>query len=272
MANNLFKPVIDYIKENNITLDKPIVFFDLETTGTDITKDRVIEVDAVKINPDYTTDEFYSKVNPERHIPDEASGVNNICDDDVADAPKFAEIVDKLNDFFGNGKNRYDLGGYNITTFDIPLLVEEFLRCDKSFRYGGRRIVDSYKILVKAEPRDLKHTFKNFTGTELENAHSAHSDTAASAAIAFRQMAKYGLNTVDDLAKYATENFVDASGFFRRNKDGLIVFATGKYKGRGVKELFESKSDENYFEKYIKVKCGSDVKNHLNLIVTGKEV
>ncbi len=269
--SNLFTPVIDYIKLNNIKLDKPIVFFDLETTGVDVMKDRVIEIDAVRINPDYTTDEFYSKVNPECHIPDDASNVNSICDDDVANSPKFKEIVDELDTFFGNGKNRYDLGGYNITKFDVPLMVEEFRRCGKSFRYGGRRIIDPYTILVKAEPRDLRHVFEAFTDTPLKNAHSAHSDTAASAAIAFRQMIKYGVSTMDDLSGYVTNGMVDISGFFKRDANGTIVFSKGKYAGKPVKPLYESGVDANYF-KYINEKCSSDINNHLGLIISGKEV
>lgn len=269
--NNYIQPVVDYIKGHQIVLDKPIVFFDLETTGVDILTDRVIEISAIKINPDYTIDEFYSLVNPERPIPEDARNVNQICNDDVKNAPKFSEIVDKIEEFFGSKKNRYDLGGYNITSFDIPLLVEEFIRCGKSFRYGGRRIIDAYKILVKAEPRDLKNVYKNFTGQELEHAHKAQSDTAASAAIAFRQMDKYGIDNLDSLAGYATNGMVDASGFFRRNQDGTIVFAMGKYKGRPVKEVYEKGEDKTYFEKYINVKCGNDVKNHLQLILADKE-
>ena len=268
--SNLFTPVINYIKDNGIALDKPIVFFDLETTGVDVMKDRVIEIDAVRINPDYTTEEFYTKVNPECHIPDDAYDVNHICDDDVAESPKFRDIVDKLEVFFGSGKNRYDLGGYNVTGFDIPLMVEEFRRCNKSFRYGGRRVIDPYTILIKNEPRDLKHIYSDFTGEELENAHSAHSDTAASAAIAFRQMTKYGIKSMDELSGFVTNGMVDISGFFKRNGDGAIVFAKGKYAGRLVKELYDSASDPNYF-KYINDKCSSDVNNHLSLIISGKE-
>ena len=269
---NKFSAVIDYLKSNagTIKLDKPIVFFDLETTGVDVQKDRVIEIDAVRINPDFSFDEYYTKVNPECHIPDDASNVNHICDDDVADSPKFSEIVDELDTFFGNGKNRFDLGGFNITKFDVPLMVEEFRRCGKSFRYGGRRIIDPYTILVKNEPRDLKHVYQNFTGEPLENAHSAHSDTAASAAIAFRQMTKYDVKTMDELSGFVTNGMVDISGFFKRNGDGAIVFAKGKYAGRLVKELYDSGSDPNYF-KYINDKCSSDVNNHLSLIVSGKE-
>lgn len=271
--DNLLKPIVDYIRENNIALDKPIIFFDLETTGTDITKDRVVEIDAIKINPDYTTDELYSKVNPECHIPDDASNVNQICDDDVRDSPKFRDIVDKIEAFFGNSKKTScDLGGYNITGFDIPIMVEEFIRCGKAFKYSGRRIIDAYRILVKAEPRDLKSTYKVFTGQNLENAHTAHSDTTASAAIAFRQMKRYNVNTIDELSAYTTDGMVDASGFFRRNSAGTIVFALGKYKGRSVVEVHQTANDQNYFDKYLNSKCGSDVKNHLNLILSGKEV
>ena len=268
--NDLIQPIVNYIKEHSVKLEKPIVFFDLETTGLDITKDRIIEFDAIKINTDYTTEELYYLINPEMHIPDEASGVNDIHDDDVQDKPKFAEVVDNIDAFFG-GKVRYDIGGFNIIHFDIPLLVEEFKRVGRNFRYGGRNIVDPYKVLIKAEPRDLKTVYKNFVGKELQGAHHAHVDTAGAAMVALMQMDKYGLNTMKEMSNFANEGMVDASGFFKRNKEGVIVFAIGKYKGRSVLDVYKNANDQTYFENYIKVKCGSDVKNHLNLIINEQE-
>jgi len=268
--DNFVQPVIDYIKEHEVKLEKPIVFFDLETTGVDTTKDRVVEFDAVRINPDYTTEQLYYLIDPEMHIPDEASSVNQICDDDVKGKPKFAEVADEINEFFG-GKTRYDIGGFNITHFDIPILVEEFKRSGKNFLYGGRNIVDAYKVLVKAEPRNLKSIYKNFTGNELQGAHRAHADTAASALIAFMEMGKYGLNTAKDMFEFGNEGMVDSAGFFKRNQEGTIVFALGKYKGRSVVDVYNNANDKSYFENYIMAKCGSDVKNHLTLILNGKE-
>ena len=274
METDLIKPIVDYIKNNGIVLDKPIVFFDLETTGLDTMKDRIIEIDAIKINPDYTTDELYHLINPEMHIPDEASGVNDITDDDVRDKPTFAQVVDEIDAFFGSSKNRYDIGGFNITHFDIPVLVEEFKRVGKSFRYGGRKIIDAYRILVKAEPRDLKNVYKSFTGAELQGAHTAHADTTASALIAFNQLSKYNFNSLEEMSKFTNEDMIDAAGFFKRNKDGVIVFAIGKYKGQPVLDVYNEavkSGDNSYFEKYIKVKCGSDINNHLELIINGRE-
>ena len=269
---NPFDEVISYIKENKIVLDRPIAFFDLETTGLNVMSDHIIEIDAVKINPDYTVEDFYSLVNPGVHIPDEASGVNNICDDDVKDKPTFAQISDKLLTFFGTPKS-CDIGGYNILKFDIPLLVEEFKRAGKVFKYGSRRIVDVYSILVKAEPRDLRSVYKTFTGNDIIDAHSARADTAASASIAFRQLGKYQLNSIEELSNFAKEGMVDAGGFFRRDKNtGKIVFSLGKFKGRPVLEVYNSEPDKSYFDKYIKEKCGADVNNHLSLILSGKEV
>lgn len=268
--DNFVQPVIDYIKEHQVKLEKPIVFFDLETTGVDTTKDRIIEFNAVRINTDYTSDQLYHLIDPEMHIPDEASSVNDISDDDVKGKPKFAEVADEINAFFG-GKTRYDIGGYNITHFDIPILVEEFKRAGKNFLYGGRNIIDAYKVLVKAEPRDLKTVYKNFTGNELQGAHHAIQDTAAAALISFMEMDKYNLNTPKDMFTFGNEGMVDASGFFKRNKDGVIVFALGKYKGRSVLDVYNNGNDKSYFENYIMAKCGSDVKNHLTLIIDGKE-
>jgi len=273
MDKNL-QPVIDFIKEKEVKLDKPIVFFDLETTGLDTTKDRIVEIDAIKINPDYSTEELYHLINPEMHIPDEVTSVHDIADDDVRDKPTFAQVVEEIDNFFGSGKNRYDIGGFNITSFDIPVMVEEFKRVGKNFRYGGRKIIDAYKILVKAEPRDLKNVYKGYTGKELEGAHQAHADTAASALVAFNQLFKYGFKSIDEMFNFSHEGMVDAAGFFRRNKDNVIVFGIGKYKGRPVLDVWkeaQSSGDNSYFEKYIKVKCGSDINNHLELIINGTE-
>ena len=269
---NHFDEVIKFIKDNNIVLDRSIAFFDLETTGLSVTDDRIIEIAVTKINPDYSVNEFYTLVNPGVHIPDEASGVNNICDDDVKDKPTFAQIADQLITFFGTPKS-CDIGGYNIMKFDIPLLIEEFKRVGKGFKYGSRRIIDVYTILVKAEPRDLKSVYKNFTGEELVDAHTALADTAACASIAFRQLGKYNINSIEELSKFGTEGMVDPAGFFRRDKNtGKIVFGIGKFKGRPVLEVYQTEPDKSYFDKYIKEKCSADVNNHLSLILSGKEV
>lgn len=262
-----FKNLVDYLKDNNIVLDKPIVFFDLETTGTNVLEDKIIEFAAIKVNPDYSTDKYATLINPERHIPDEASSVNSICDDDVKDKPKFAEVAQVILDFMKG----CDVGGYNVMSFDIPFLIEELNRVGLKFRYSNRRIVDAFKILIKAEPRDLSHIYENFTGKPMENAHAAYDDSLASAEIAFRQMGKYNLPTVQELAAYGTEGMVDASGFFKRDKNNTIVFAIGKYKGRSVVDVYNNANDSYYFENYIKAKCNSDINNHLKLILEGIE-
>ena len=272
IMNNPFDEVIQFIKDNNIVLDRSIAFFDLETTGLEVVNSRIVEIGVAKINPDYTIEKFHTLVNPGVHIPDEASGVNNICDDDVKDKPKFADIADQLLSFFGTPKS-CDLGGYNILRYDIPLLIEEFKRAGKTFKYGSRRIIDVYNILVKAEPRDLMSVYKAFTGKEIVDAHSALADTAASASIAFRQLGKYKMNSIEELSKFATDGMVDAGGFFRRDKNtNKIVFGIGKFKGRPVLEVYNGESDKSYFDKYIKEKCGADVNKHLELILSGKEV
>lgn len=262
-----YNNIIDYLKSKKIVLDKPIVFFDLETTGTDVLNDKIIEFGGVKISPDYSVEKYGTLINPERPIPQEATNVNSISYDDVKDKPKFGEVAEEILNFMKG----CDIGGYNVTTFDIPFLIEELNRVGLKFRYSNRRIIDAFKILIKAEPRDLSHTYKNFTGQVMENAHVAYEDSLAAAAIAFRQLEKYGIENVDELSKYASADMVDASGFFKRNQDGVIVFAIGKYKGTSVLELYNSHTDDYYFEKFIKVKCNSDIKNHLNLIIQGIE-
>lgn len=267
MEKRKFDEVIEYIKANNIAVERPLAFLDFETTGIDVLTSKIIEVGITKVNPDLTIQEYSTLVNPGQSIPEEAINVHHIDNDMVSDAPKFGDIASDIVAFL----DKCDIAGYNILHYDLPLLIEECSRVGVPFRYSGRRLIDVYKVLVKNEPRDLKHTFANFTGKELDDAHDAQSDNYAAASIAMRQIGKYGLGNLEGLAKNGTEGMVDLSGFFIRDEKKGIVFAKGKYAGRPVLEVYQSGEDAYYFENYIGKKCSYDTRNHLNLIVSGRE-
>ena len=155
--------------------ERPIVFFDLEATGVNILNDRIVEISVVKIFPDGRREVKTRRINPEMHIPEEASGVDGIYDRDVENEPTFRAIS---RNFFIYLED-CDLGGYNITKFDIPMLTREFSRAGLSFTTANRRIIDAYNIFCRMEPRNLSAAYKFFCGKEMKDAHSAEADTLA---------------------------------------------------------------------------------------------
>jgi len=173
--------MLDFIK------DKPMAFFDLETTGTNLQNDRVIEISVVKIFPDGEREAKTRLLNPEMHIPEEASAIHGIRDEDVKDAPTFKQVSKNLFIYLEG----CDLAGYNVSKFDIPMLTKEFSRAGLNFAMEGRKVVDSYTLFCKMEPRNLKAAYKYFCGKDLENAHSSAADIAATVEILEAQMAKY---------------------------------------------------------------------------------
>lgn len=177
--------------------DRPIVFFDLETTGTNISLDRIVELSVVKIHPDGERETRTRRLNPEMPIPPEATAVHHISDEDVANEPTFRQIAKNFYIFLEG----CDLGGYNIVKFDIPVLIKEFQRAGLQFSMEGRRIVDAYTIFCRMEPRNLTAAYKFFCGKKLEGAHGAAADTMATVEICEAQLAKYG-EAVVSFGKY----------------------------------------------------------------------
>ena len=159
---------------------RPLVFFDLETTGTNIINDRIVEISIVKISPDGSREVKTRRLNPEMHIPEEASAVHGIYDKDVENEPTFRQISQSLYIYLED----CDLGGYNIVKFDVPVLVKEFSRAGLQFSLENRRIIDAYNLYCKMEPRTLSAAYKRFCGKSLEDAHSAEADTLATVASA----------------------------------------------------------------------------------------
>lgn len=221
---------------SKLTLKRPIVFFDLETTGTDHAKDRIIELAFVKISPDGKRDKFTRRVNPGIPIPAETTLVHGITDEDVKNSPSFKQIAHTLYDWIRG----CDLGGYNSSKFDLPLLAEEFLRAGINVDFTERHMVDVQQIFFKMESRSLSAAYAFYCQKQLENAHSAEADILATIEVLEAQLEKYTELAADVAALHQfthTEEYVD---YARRIviKDGHPVFNFGKYKGRKVEEIF----------------------------------
>ncbi|MDP4292771.1 MAG: 3'-5' exonuclease, partial [Bacteroidota bacterium] len=170
-----------------LNLTKPIVFLDLETTGINIATDRIVEISMLKIMPDGKQDLFTKRVNPTIPIPPESTAIHGISNEDVKDAPTFAEMASNFAQFIGNS----DLAGYNAIKFDFPLLVEEFLRVNVDFDLKGRRLVDVQNIFHKMESRTLSAAYRFYCDKDLLNAHSAEGDTVATYEILKSQLDRY---------------------------------------------------------------------------------
>lgn len=221
-----------------LKLKRPIVFFDLETTGVDVARDRIVEISILKLHPDGKKDIKTRRVNPLIPIPKEASEVHGIYDDDVKDEPSFKALAKSLVQFIGNS----DLAGYNSNKFDVPLLVEEFLRVGVDFDIDNRNLVDVQNIFHKMEQRTLVAAYKFYCGKELINAHSAEADNTATYEVLEAQIERYEEleNDVEFLAEFSRRtNNVDLMGRIVFNEEGVEVFNFGKHKGRAVVEVLE---------------------------------
>ena len=158
-----------------LNLTRPIIFFDLETTGTNVTRDRIVEFSYIKVNPDGTEESKSRRINPEMPIPPESTAVHHITDEDVKDEPTFRQLAKSLSKIFDG----CDIAGYNSNKFDVPLLIEEFNRAGIPFETEGRRFVDVQNIFHKMEQRTLVAAYRFYCGKNLEDAHSAQADTRA---------------------------------------------------------------------------------------------
>ncbi len=219
-----------------LKLERPIVFFDLETTGTNITRDRIVELSYIKVYPDGREEEKSRRLNPEMHIPEESTAVHHITDADVADAPTFRQVAKSLMDIFEG----CDIAGYNSNKFDVPVLMEEFARAGLNFDITGRRFVDVQNIFHKMEQRTLVAAYRFYCGGELENAHSAMADTRATYDVLKGQLDRYDTlqNDVAYLADFSKMgNNLDLAARIVEDANGVPVFNFGKHKGKPVKEV-----------------------------------
>lgn len=228
----------------NLKLNKPLAFFDLETTGVNTAKDRIVEISILKILPDGTKETYTKRVNPEMPIPIESSDIHGIYDKDVAEAPTFKQIAPELLTFLKN----CDLAGYNSNKFDIPVLVEEFLRVEVDFDFENRKFIDVQNIFHKMEQRTLVAAYKFYCDKSLENAHSAEADIKATYEVLEAQLEKYNdlEPSVDYLEKFSKmHDSADLMGRIVFNKDGQEIFNFGKHKGKTVAEVL--KKDPSYY-------------------------
>lgn len=228
----------------NLKLHKPLCIFDLETTGTDVSKDRIVEICILKINPDASRESKTWLVNPEIPIPLKASEVHNIYDEDVADKPTLKDIAPQIMQMLSGS----DLGGFNSNRFDVPLLAEELLRVGIDFDLSKMKLIDAQVIYHKMEPRNLSAAYQFYCGKTLENAHSAEADTLATFEIIDAQVAKYEElpNEINALSEFSYHNkFADLAGNIVYDNEGVEVFNFGKYKGQRVVDVF--KKDIGYF-------------------------
>jgi DNA polymerase-3 subunit epsilon len=228
-----------------LELKKPLVIFDLETTGVNVSNDRIIDLYMIKAMPDGTEEEYHKRLNPGIPIPADSSAIHGIYDKDVADCPVFKDIAAELNQFIGDA----DFAGFNSNRFDFPLLVEEFYRADIDFQMDKRKFIDAQRIFHTKEPRNLSAAYKFYCDKNLENAHSAEADTRATWEIIKAQVERYNdlTPTVDYLHNFSGQHeFVDLAGRIKRNKQGEPYFAFGKHRGKTIEQIF--KREPSYFE------------------------
>ena len=232
-----------------LNLSRPIAFFDLETTGINIVSDRIVEISILKIYSDEKKESKTYRINPTIPIPDSATKIHGIKDADVQNAPTFKQIAKEIADLFDN----CDLAGYNINRFDIPLLMEEFLRAETEFDMNNRRTIDVQAIFHKKEERTLSAAYKFYCGKELTCAHNAEADAGATFEILESQLDRYPdlKNDVEYLQKYSSYSHkIDFTGNFVYDDKNILVFNFGKHRGKSVKDIF--KAEPQYYDWMMK--------------------
>ncbi|MBB3123598.1 DNA polymerase-3 subunit epsilon [Mesoflavibacter sabulilitoris] len=228
----------------SLNLTKPLCFFDLETTGINITTDRIVEISILKVYPNGNKESKTWLVNPEMPIPAEVSAIHGITDDKVANEPTFKQLATEINNMIKDA----DLAGFNSNRFDIPLLAEEMLRADMDFDMKSRLAIDVQTIFHKMEQRTLSAAYKFYCDKTLENAHTAAADTLATYEVLEAQVERY--EDLENNAKFLAEfssrkRFADFAGFIAFNKEGQEVFSFGKHKGKLVTDVLET--EPGYF-------------------------
>ncbi|WP_133547515.1 3'-5' exonuclease [Salegentibacter sp. 24] len=227
-----------------LNLTRPICFFDLETTGTNVAKDRIVEIAILKVYPNGNKESKTWLVNPEMPIPKEVVAIHGISDEKVANEPTFKELASQVYEMIKG----CDLGGYNSNRFDIPLLVEELLRAGVDFEMKNVVAVDVQTIFHKKEQRTLAAAYQFYCGKDLIDAHSAEADTTATYEVLKSQLDRYEdlQNDMKYLADYSSRNkFADFAGFIAYDKKGNEVFAFGKFRGKNVEKVLED--EPGYF-------------------------
>jgi DNA polymerase-3 subunit epsilon len=255
-----------------INLDRDLVFFDVETTGLNVVRDRILQLALVKLHKDgRPSTELSMLINPGIPISEESMMIHGITPKDLANKPVFQQVAQKIWDFIGDA----DLAGYNSNRFDVPMLMEEFSRVGMEFDVSKRRLIDVQRIFYKMEPRTLKAAYRFYCGQELTDAHDALADVKATIDVFKGQLKTYeGKDLIDEDGKVVPApiqndiaalhaftndlNFLDATQKLRVQPDGVVVFNFGKYNGQPVKEVF--KKEKNYFHWMLEREFSSQVK------------
>lgn len=258
-----------------LNLKNPVCFFDLETTGTNITHDRIVEIAVIKVMPSGEMIRKYNLVNPTIPIPPESSVFHGIHDEDVKDKPTFRELAREYARFFEGA----DLSGFSILKMDVPMLVEEFIRANVEFDYQRKRIIDSQKIFHLMEKRTLAAASRFYLQKELSDSHSAEADTQASMEVLIAQLAKYEgqpvvdptgkqigeiRNDMDVLGRLISSDMVDLAGRMIRSDQGQELFNFGKHKGKKVATVL--KTEPAYYDWMMNGDFPADTKRKLTEI------
>ena len=262
-----------------LNLEKDLVFFDIESTGLNVMRDRIIQIALMKFFKDgRQPEELQLLINPGIPIGEEAMKIHGITPKDVARKPLFEQVARQLWDFIGDA----DLGGYNISRFDVPLLMEEFARVGMDFKVDNRRFVDVQRIFYRMEPRNLRAAVRFYCGKEIENAHDAMGDVRATVEVLFGQLKMYqGKDHIDDDGNrtpqpirndiQALHDFtqddrtIDVTNRLKYNHKGEIVFNFGKYTGQPVKQILAN--DKNYYYWILNKEFSVQVKNKVREIM-----
>ncbi len=258
-----------------LNLKNPLCFFDLEATGISIANDRIVEIAMIKMMPGGETLRKVHKVNPTIPIPPESTAIHGISDEDVKDKPTFKEIAKECAKFLEGA----DLSGFNVLKFDVPLLVEEFLRADVEFDYRRKKIIDAQRIFHFMEKRTLGAAYKFYVNKEMQNAHSAEVDREATMEVLKAQVTRYEgqdvtdglgnkigtiINDMDALGKLSSSQQVDLAGRMVYNQKGVEVFNFGKHRNKSVAQILEQ--EPSYYDWIMKGDFPLDTKRRLTEI------
>ena len=263
----------------NFNLERDLVFFDIESTGLNVMRDRIIQIALIKYFKDgREPEELELMVNPGIPIGEEAMKVHGITPKDVARKPVFEQVAQQLFDFIGDA----DLGGYNISRFDVPLLMEEFARVGMEFKIDKRRFVDAQRIFYRMEPRNLRAALRFYAGKEMTDAHDAMADVRATVDVLIGQIKMYeGKDHIDDDGNVTEEpvkndvqslhdftqdiRTIDVTNRLKYNGNGEVVFNFGKYSGQSVKKILAE--DKNYYFWILNKEFSVQVKNKVREIM-----
>jgi DNA polymerase III subunit epsilon len=258
-----------------LNLKIPLCFFDLETTGINVTLDRIIEIAVIKVMPNGEVIKKSNIVNPTIPIAPESTAIHGISNEDIKDKPTFKEVAKEYARFFEGA----DLAGFNILKFDVPVLVEEFIRADVEFDYSRKKLIDAQKIFHMMEKRTLSAAFKFYCDKEITDAHSAEADTQATLEVLYAQIARYenqevtdGLgkkvgviqNDMEALHQLTASNLVDLAGRMVRNEKDEVIFNFGKHKGKVATQVL--KDEPSFYDWMMKGDFPLDTKRRLTEI------